>query len=75
MKTPLWIAIVTLGALAACSAEEAPAPAATPPAGTQEASEEPLPTPQEEAAKAAETIHEGNADEELRKLEQELGGG
>lgn len=75
MKTPLWIAIVTLGTLAACSAEETPAPAATPPAGAPETPEEPLPTPEEEAAKAAETIHEENADEELQKLQQELGGG
>ena len=75
MKTTLWITLATLGTLAACSMESAQEPQATPPASAPENPEEPLPTPEEEAAKAAETIHEGNADAELERLQQELGGG
>lgn len=75
MKIQLWTPVVVLSFLAACGGESSQAPAATTPAQSSEVADETLPTPEEEAAKASETIDEGNADAELKKLEQELGGG
>lgn len=78
MKTALWIAPAVLGLLAACGDETSQqTPAGTPSAGNQPPSavDETLPTAEEEAAKAAEAIDEKNVDDELQKLQKELGGG
>lgn len=76
MKTPLWIATAAIAVLAACSEDNPPGPAGTPPAGSDPAPvEEPLPTAEEAAAKAAESIDEDNADAELQRLQDELGDG
>lgn len=75
MKTPLIAFLVCLTLTAGCSSESDPAPSS--PSATQApATDEPaLPTPQEEAAKAADSIDSQNADEELARLQAELGGG
>ena len=77
MKTSLWIAPAAFALLAACSGESPQATPATPAAGSEQAAavEESLPTAEEEAAKAAETIDAGNADAELQRLQKELGDG
>lgn len=77
MKNHLWITLAALVAFPACSPESAEQPAQAPDAVPEVVteSEELLPTPEEEAAKAAETIDEGNADAELQRLQEELGDG
>lgn len=76
MKTSLWIAPAVLTLLVACSGDSPQDPAGTAPAGSEPVLvEEDLPSAEEEAAKAAESIDDGNADDELKRLEQELGDG
>jgi hypothetical protein len=76
MKTSLWIAPTVFALLSACSGDSPQDPAGTTPAGGEPVLvEEDLPSPEEEAAKAAESIDDGNADDELKRLEQELGDG
>lgn len=75
MQTPRWIAPVALIALVACSVEGSEEPAEAPAPGAEAAVEESLPTPEEEAAKAAESIDEANAEAELQRLQKELEGG
>lgn len=75
MKTTRCIALATLTLFAACSVESSEEPAGSPAPADEPALEEPLPTPEEEAAKAAQVIDEANADAELQRLQQELGGG
>lgn len=78
MKTSPWIASAVLGLLAACGGETSQqTPAGTPSAVNEPPSavDETLPTAEEEAAKADEAIDEKNADDELQKLQTELGGG
>lgn len=77
MKSPRWIVPCALTLVAACGGESAPsaAPAGSGSAAAEPAAEEPLPTPEEAAAAAEESIDASNADAELERLQEELGGG
>jgi hypothetical protein len=76
MKTSLWIASVAIVGFAACSGDSSTQPAGTSPGQEEPAVvEEELPTAEEAAAQASQSIDEANADAELKRLEDELGDG
>lgn len=75
MKTPLIPIVWSLALCASCTVQSDSTPPAAEVQTTPAADEPALPTPEEEAARAAEAINAANADKELARLESELGGG